>query len=194
MNTKEGVIKFKCHWNRSPLAQDGKINELIEYRKKLFDLKFIGCDKNGVGYGNLSVRHKDNMFYVSGSSTGNIEHFNESHVALVTAFDTIQNRIFCTGKIKASSESLTHAAIYDSLPDIRAVIHIHNKKIWQKYLDHYPTTSKVVTYGTPEMADEIRKNLGTESEIIIMGGHEDGVLAYGKDMETAFIHILNLTT
>lgn len=192
MNTKEGVIKFKCLWDHSPLAKDEKIDELIEFRKKLYDLKFIGCDKNDIGYGNLSVRYKGNMFYVSGSSTGNIELFNESHVALVTAFDIIYNRVFCMGKAKASSESLTHAAIYHSLPDIQAVIHIHDKKIWKKYLDRYPTTSKTVTYGTPEMAGEIRKNLGTENQVIIMGGHEDGILTYGKDMKTAFNHVLKM--
>ena len=89
-----------------------------------------------------------------------------------------------------SSESLTHAAIYDSDSSIRAVIHCHDSALWRALLDRVPTTSKAVAYGTPEMASEIMHLFKTSDvqsrEILVMAGHEGGVLAFGKNLEDAF--------
>ena len=89
-----------------------------------------------------------------------------------------------------SSESLTHAAIYESDPTISAVIHCHDSVSWATLLDRAPTTSKSVAYGTPEMAYEIMR-LFTVSDvrntgIFAMGGHEAGIVTFGKDLEDAF--------
>ena len=53
-----------------------------------------------------------------------------------------------------------------------------------------PTTSKDVEYGTPEMADQIMHLLThtdvASRKIIVMAGHEGGILIFGKDLEEAF--------
>jgi hypothetical protein len=55
----------------------------------------------------------------------------------------------------ASSESLTHAAVYSGDGAAGAVIHCHADALWQRLVGRVPTTSAEVAYGTPEMAGEV---------------------------------------
>jgi L-ribulose-5-phosphate 4-epimerase len=89
-----------------------------------------------------------------------------------------------------SSESLTYAAIYESDATAGAVVHCHCSRLWAAILNEAPTTSKAVEYGTPEMAYEM-KQLFTRTnaqlrKIVVMAGHEGGILTFGKDLEEAF--------
>ena len=186
MSQSEGIIKFKCNWNKTELIDAGCLADLIHYRNLLFTKKLIGCDDDGIGYGNISCRHLGNTFFISGSATGDVKHFSKKHISLVTDFNIGLNNLHCSGPVKASSESLSHAVIYHQKPEVNAVIHIHHKIFWEKYLNKLPTTSPLVEYGTPEMAVEISKLLDKDHGIIIMGGHEDGIICYGTDMHQAF--------
>jgi ribulose-5-phosphate 4-epimerase/fuculose-1-phosphate aldolase len=165
--------------------------ELNAYRRKLLDLHLIGVDPNGIGFGNLSVRDgaTDN-FYITGSSTGGIQELTLEDCAKVVACDFKMNRVRYEGSALPSSESLTHAAIYESDTGTGAVIHCHDSKLWATLLNQAPTTSKAADYGTPEIANEImqlftRINLRSR-KIVVMGGHEGGILTFGRDLEEAF--------
>jgi L-ribulose-5-phosphate 4-epimerase len=165
--------------------------ELNAYRRKLLDLRLIGVDSNGIGFGNLSVRDvaSDN-FYVTGSATGGIQELTLSDCAKVVACDFETNRVRYEGSALPSSESLTHAAIYESDATAGAVIHCHDFKLWAAVLNEAPTTSKTAEYGTPEVANEIMQ-LFTRTDvqsrkIVVMAGHEAGILTFGKDLEQAF--------
>jgi len=108
----------------------------------------------------------------------------------VVAFDFARNWLCYEGAAIPSSESLTHAAIYESDASTSAVIHCHDSVLWRTLLDRAPTTSKAVAYGTPEMAYEIMR-LFTESDlrsrqIFVMAGHEGGIVAFGKNLEETF--------
>lgn len=52
----------------------------------------------------------------------------------------------------------------------------------------YPRTSEQAAYGTPEIAEEtvrlVRDAVAAQG-IFVMAGHEDGVVAYGADIESA---------
>ena len=89
----------------------------------------------------------------------------------------------------ASSESLTHAAVYESDPAARAVIHCHSMKLWSALLDKAPTTPKEVAYGTPEMAQAVRQLFNNTDvkarRIFVMAGHDGGVMTFGKDLREA---------
>jgi L-ribulose-5-phosphate 4-epimerase len=89
-----------------------------------------------------------------------------------------------------SSESLTHAAIYESDPSTSAVIHCHDSGLWATLLNRAPTTSKSVAYGTPEMAYEIVRLFKVTNmrsrKILVMAGHEGGVVNFGKNLQEAF--------
>jgi ribulose-5-phosphate 4-epimerase/fuculose-1-phosphate aldolase len=94
----------------------------------------------------------------------------------------------CKGPIKASSESLTHAAIYRSDKKTNAIIHVHNLNIWTSLIDTVPTTLKHVQYGTPEMAYEIMrlfKETNFREKIIVMAGHKSGIITFGNNLKEA---------
>ncbi len=182
----EGYIKFNLNWKQKSFEfSDQYFLYINSFRQKLFEISLIGAYSNGIGFGNLSIRNKLNSFIISGSATGNFAQLYEEHYALVQEFNIIKNSISCLGLTKASSESLSHAAIYESNVNINAVIHIHHKGMWKKHLNDLPTTSKNAEFGTPEIALEIQKLANKKSGIIIMGGHPEGIISYGKTLNEA---------
>jgi ribulose-5-phosphate 4-epimerase/fuculose-1-phosphate aldolase len=184
-------IKFSCERVAAEITSFAGLAELNTYRRKLLQLGVIGVDPNGIGFGNLSVRDAatDN-FYVTGSATGGIPELTLSDCAKVVACDFEGNRVRYEGSALPSSESLSHAAIYESDATARAVVHCHDSKLWAAVLNEAPTTSKAADYGTAEMANEImqlftRTNVQSR-KIVVMAGHEAGILTFGKDLEEAF--------
>lgn len=185
----EGYIKFNCHWKKETIFQEREVTALNHWRQKLYELNLVGAYDNGIGFGNVSQRYHKNQFIISGSTTGNLAQINVTHYALVQDFDIEKNKVLCAGLTKASSESMSHAVIYQTLPDVQAVFHIHHMKMWKKYLHQLPTTSKSAAYGTPEMAFEIQR-LIKESDVCIpkifmMAGHEEGIIAFGNTLDEA---------
>jgi L-ribulose-5-phosphate 4-epimerase len=173
--------------------------ELNACRRKLLQLRLIGVDANGTGFGNLSVRDgTTNSFYITGSGTGGRSELKLAHYARVAAYDFGRNWLQTEGCTIASSESLTHAAVYESEPKARAIIHGHDLKLWAALLNQVPTTAKTVEYGTPEMAEEVRrlfKMTNVKSrKVLVMAGHEGGVVAFGTDLEEAFAVISALVS
>jgi hypothetical protein len=74
--------------------------------------------------------------------------------------------------------------VYDQSDEIRVVLHVHSAEIWQAAGElSLPVTSTTVEYGTPAMAREVDR-LFHESDvsrqkIFSMGGHADGIVAFG---------------
>jgi ribulose-5-phosphate 4-epimerase/fuculose-1-phosphate aldolase len=185
----EGYIKFNCNWIKAAPCSSLKIEEINSWRDRLYNYGLIGAYANGIGFGNISIRSDNNTFIITGSATGILEKLNENHYVKVNEYDFSQNSLTCMGPIKASSESLTHAVIYESSPETQAVIHIHNLNMWEKYIHKEPTTRSNVSYGTPEMAHEI-KRLFKETDIalkkfIVMAGHEEGIIVFGSSLDEA---------
>jgi L-ribulose-5-phosphate 4-epimerase len=184
-------IKFTCEQAATEITRFGGLAELNGYRRKLLQLRLIGVDANGIGFGNLSIRDgATNNFYITGSATGGISELTLADCARVVAYDFEKNWLRYEGSAIPSSESLTHAAVYESDAKAGSVIHCHDSKLWAALLNQAPTTSKAVDYGTPEMACEVTrlfKVTDVESrKILVMAGHEGGIVAFGKDLEEAF--------
>ena len=185
----EGIIKFNCNWKEEKPLQANELQEINKWRGKLFKVGLIGAYKDGIGFGNISIRAENNSFIITGSGTGHMKNINENHFVTVTDYDLEKNCLTCKGPAIASSESLSHAVIYKCSPETNAVIHVHNLKMWKELLGKVPTTNKVIPYGTPEMANEIKRlfkeSLVNEVKIIVMGGHEEGIISFGKTLEKA---------
>ena len=62
--------------------------------------------------------------------------------------------------------------------------------MWDNYLNDLPTTDKKAEFGTPEIAFEISILANQPSGIIIMGGHPEGIITYGKTLNEAEEFIL----
>ena len=186
MRIEEGYIKFNLNWEEKSFDfRDYDFHEINSCRQKLYEAGLIGAYSDGIGFGNLSVRYNKNQFIISGSATGNFKNLSKDHFSLVTDFNISKNNIQYIGLTKASSESLSHAAIYNSNTEVNAVIHIHHKWMWNTYLNDLPTTNKKAEFGTPEIALELTKLANLPSGIIIMSGHPEGIVSYGKTLNEA---------
>ena len=193
----EGYIKYNINWINEalPIAVP---HQLMHWRDKMHELKQIGhyADIN-IGYGNISVKTAKG-FLISGTQTGDVYPIQPENFTLVTDYDIEANSVTCKGEIKASSESMTHAAVYEADDAINAIIHIHNQKLWERLMDNVPTTKKEVPYGTPEMANEIfrlfKETAVQQEKIIVMAGHDEGIISFGKDLEEAGEILLNFLT
>jgi ribulose-5-phosphate 4-epimerase/fuculose-1-phosphate aldolase len=185
----EGYIKFNCNWIPSNDIPSDKVAELNVWRDILYQKGLIGMYPDGIGFGNISMRCDEKTFLISGTATGGLATLNESHYSMVTGYNLSTNSVICAGPLKASSESLTHALIYECSAATNAVIHIHNFELWNRLLHHVPTSNENVSYGTPEMANEIKRLFGettvSKEKIIVMGGHREGIISFGKDPEEA---------
>ena len=195
MKEKEGVIKYQLDFNEAPPLEEEQVREINAWRRIFYLLGLIGQDParyDGYGFGNVSCRLKGDgkTFVISGTQTAHLPELNSEHYAMVTSCDPLRNHIIAKGPIKPSSEALTHGAIYQFDPSINFVFHVHSPDIWQHAVSlAIPTTAKNVSYGTPEMANEIERLLTSgdirQKRIIVMGGHEDGVITFAENAEQA---------
>jgi L-ribulose-5-phosphate 4-epimerase len=188
----EGYIKFNPQWIKEPIVIKSELlDEINQIRSGLMVKGFLGVLPNGIGFGNISVRDgNSDRFIITGSATGGIQVLEASHLALIESISIKENSLVCRGLTAASSESMSHAIIYKTLPGVNAVIHIHDSKLWEKYFNQLPTTDPSAEYGTPEIAFSIER-LITETKmkqsIMVMGGHEDGLIAFASNLEEALL-------
>ncbi len=192
----EGYIKFESHWQKTGPLQFSEIELLNRWRQPLFDAGLIGYyEKEGVGFGNISVRiSPEGRFIISATQTGHIAEPGAEHYALVEDFDIEQNSVSSRGAHEASSESMTHAAIYSLDSHIGAVVHVHSEMLWTTLMDSMPTAAADVAYGTPAMAREFVRLWNDtdfrETGIAVMAGHEAGLVSIGHDLREAAERIL----
>lgn len=200
----DGVIKY----DRSNFTQSGPI-DLVEYsslerwRKELYAKNLIGeYPEAQVGFGNISEIKDYNpihqtsvpQFIITGTQTGKYADLDGRFYTRVLDYDIDQLKIRMMGPVEASSEALTHAAIYAHNRNIKAIFHIHSAKIWSGMInDKADCTCKSIPYGTVEMARATEQCVGSrDAGSFCMQGHEDGVVAYGRDLKEAGDLILAL--
>jgi L-ribulose-5-phosphate 4-epimerase len=188
-------VKFTCEQSAVEITRFRGLAELNAYRRKLLQLRLIGVHANGIGFGNLSIRDGTaENFYITGSATGGKPELTLADCARVVAYDFEKNWLRYEGSAIPSSESLTHAAVYESDPKAGAVIHCHDSKLWAALLNQAPTSSKADVYGTPEMASEVTRLFNftdvQSRKILVMAGHEGGIVAFGKDLDEAFVALM----
>ncbi len=187
----EGVVKFNCHWSQSGTVISDEQYEIINYwREILFNMDLIGAYENGVCFGNISMRIRGgNQFIITGSATGEIPELEPGHYVKVNSFNIDDNAVQCVGPLKASSESLTHAAIYLADRDVNAIIHVHSIDLWNELIYKVPTTNPAMDYGTVGLAKDIIRLFNDsdvfEKRIIAMAGDRAGILTFGHDMDEA---------
>ena len=198
MTIDEGYIKYVSHWAPGPATHTVAARDLDNWRKPLFDAGLIGQYEDiGIGYGNISVRRgSGNLFLISGTQTGHLSATDERHYSLVTDCDIRNNTVRCSGPIQASSEAMTHAAIYALGDAIGAVVHVHSAELWQRNMGKLPTTDPDVAYGTSDMArelDQLYRMAGfKETGVAVLAGHDEGLISIGTTLEQAATRILRI--
>lgn len=194
MEEREGVIKFSLQHTTlaEPLHSD-VMDDLKIWRDLARRLALLGQDPQryqGLGYGNISARETGAQFLISASQTSGVMDSDDTTFARVLSADIKHNRIVSEGVLPPSSESMTHAAIYQCSDQVNWVVHSHCPEIWTQS-DHLALdyTDASIPYGTPEMAYAVqtlfRKMASPEQGIFVMKGHQDGVVSYGRTAELA---------
>jgi len=187
----EGYIKFRCELTPGPSPEPELLTDLNRSRQRMVALGLIGHDETeNVDYGNISIRGSaPGQILITGTQTGHLPELTPEHYALVTHCDIEGNVVSCAGGVKASSETLTHAAIYALDPAIAAVIHVHHQGHWDRLINHLPTTAANVAYGTPDMAAEFarlyRDTHLPDIRVAVMGGHPGGLISFGESLRAA---------
>ena len=196
---QEGIIKFKIsNWIKIPYLNKRVWGDVELSRKELYKLKLIGYDEiNKVGYGNISKRYSGNEFIITASQTGQILNLGEENFSIIIVADFDNNSVVCYGPAKPSSESVTHAACYYNNPQINAVIHIHSRFLWEKlYNKNYYSTPENAEFGSVELSTsiaEIMKGVSmTEPCLVVMKGHQDGIIVAGKSIEESTKYLLDV--
>ncbi len=200
----EGVVRFEVEHVTRPLEErvvGQAARALAAWREILARLGLLGLDParyGGLGYGNVSVRlgpfgdvpRGRRRFLVTGTQTGGRRDVGLAELCVVEAYDLGRNRVRSVGPVAPSSESLTHGALYDVAPAARAVLHAHAPEVWRAARRlGLPRTDAAARNGTPEMAREVqrlyRETALPSLGLLVMAGHEDGVLAFGASLEEA---------
>lgn len=199
----EGVIKFHAEHQAGPLPRGrhgALLCQLVAWREILGRTGLIGQHSelyDGYGYGNLSARvgppsapRGRRPFLVTGTQTSGKEAVGPGDFCRVDSWDFERNRVVSRGPVMPSSESLTHSAVFDLGSHIRFVFHGHSPVLWRRARTlGLPVSDPRVAYGTVRMAREVvrlyRESTLPESQILAMGGHEDGIVVFGRDAEEA---------
>jgi ribulose-5-phosphate 4-epimerase/fuculose-1-phosphate aldolase len=190
----EGYVKYTAEHTQAAAIAHPLWPVLNEARTQLYDLGLIGMYQNGIGFGNVSVRIRGDEFLISGTATGAKRELSPNEYCLVRNCDIEGNSVQSFGPIQASSESMSHGAIYRACPKAVCVIHIHSKTIFDGMLrGNFLSTPKSAAYGTPEMARAIGNVVGrSDHGRIVLAGHDEGVITWGSSINEALALVLEL--
>lgn len=199
----EGVIRFGADHREAPLdlRRFGELAwRLLAWREILARLGLVGQDAaryGGAAYGNVSCRvgapsspRRERSFLITGTQTSGRACAGPDTLCVVERYDLERNRVASHGPSLPSSESMTHGALYDLGSHVRWVFHAHAPVLWRAARElRLPTTPADVGYGTVAMARAVealwRSGSLAEAQILAMGGHEDGIVVFGRTAEEA---------
>ncbi len=187
----DGVIQYRLDFHPGPLPPEIRPERLFYWFAQCRRQGLIGRDParyDGYAYGNISIRCARG-FVISGTQTGGQNHLQSNDLSWVTAFDVGANSLTATGPARPSSEAMTHGQIYRARTSVNAVIHVHSPRLWRQAAAlGLAVTPPEIGYGTPAMADAVAGRLAASTSttgMLSMGGHEDGILAYAPDIDSA---------
>ena len=191
MSHAEGTIQFAYDLQADPadkLASDD-FATLSAWRWILFELGLLGQSPDrydGYAFGNLSVRpDQEDGFIITASQTSGERELAAQHLVRITHCNLSRFWVEAQGTEPPSSESLTHAMVYQADPRMRCVFHVHSPLIWQsRSVLKLPQTAVDVPYGSSAMVQAVAELMETNQSrplLFATAGHEDGVFACGHN-------------
>jgi ribulose-5-phosphate 4-epimerase/fuculose-1-phosphate aldolase len=194
----EGYVKYTAEHTMGPAVDAPHWAKMNDARSHLYKLGLMGVNSSGIGFGNISIRTQGNEFLITGTATGKLPELTPNEYCLVKSFDLTLNRVVSAGPAQASSESMTHGAVYETCPRANCVIHIHSRAIFDGMIrEGDPSTPASAEFGTPEIAlaiancvEEIKQDEGA----IVLAGHDEGVVVYGPSVERALTIVQDIYT
>lgn len=191
----EGVIRFG--YRLAPLGvpiDAALLRRLNAWRHILRRTDLIGETPErygGNGFGNVSARERPGggAFVITASQTGRLAALEPEQFVRITACDIERFNACAEGALPPSSETLTHAALYQAAPEVQWVLHGHSPDIFRAaHALGLPTTPADVEYGTAQMARAVAEVIPSAAGapfVFVSLGHEDGVFACGAQADGA---------
>ena len=214
---KEGEIQYRLDHRTQPLFTEAAGLTLLELRNRIYQMGYIGPGADGVYAGNLSIRLNPDdklsgsssltagqanrpgvCFLITGNGSGRERQLSYRGLARIDSYDPESFALRSSGEVHPSSESLTHAVLYELSVEIGLIIHLHSLEMWQWMLDSgYPTT--YAPYGSAALVSEIKALYrGFESEQLfhnnafVMEGHREGVFLFERNSGAAMTALTRL--
>lgn len=196
MAETEGTIQFAYDLQPpdAEVADAAALARLGGWRAVFKRLAVLGQDPErygGLGFGNLSCRDaaRPGEFVVTASQTAAAPTLTDDDLVRITHNNPARFWVDAVGRQPPSSETLTHAMIYQADPDIAWVFHLHCPDIWLNSEQlGLPVTDEHVTYGSPAMIDAVARLLNDQRQrplVFATLGHRDGVFACGASADAA---------
>ncbi|WP_114418709.1 class II aldolase/adducin family protein [Marinospirillum perlucidum] len=191
---QEGVIQY--HYELLTPSQEPPahlLEALNHWRRQMIKQGWLGQEPGryqGLGFGNISHRWPAHgqpaAFLISASQTGKLGQLPAEAWPRVLQALTENNQVVAEGWQPPSSESLSHAVIYQAAEEVEAVIHIHSPALWQAAPAlGCPCTDAALSYGTPALARAIAREITQPQGLVALLGHQDGLLSWGRNLEEA---------
>jgi ribulose-5-phosphate 4-epimerase/fuculose-1-phosphate aldolase len=174
---------------------DGHKKAVLDASLWLMEHGFFGS-KRGTG-GNVSVRIDASAMAITPSSV-KYQDLSAEDICIVG----LKDLSVIEGKLAPSVESGMHSAIYRTRPDVHAVAHTHqlygsvfsliNEPIPALFEEVALSLGAVVEvvpyarYGSADLSRNVAGRLSNNANAYIIQNH--GILALGKDLDTALLH------
>ena len=180
---------FDTQWESLEYVRHPDVHRLLHWCNR-FHEEGLAPSYGGHSNGNLSFRvGEGNDFIITPSKKRNLNLLTAEELVRVRRVDVERKLVYATGTGNhiPSSETPVHSAIYEHLPEIKAVFHGHCEPISRhaKSLG-VPETEKEVPYGTHELVETVLRVIEKyypKRRFIEMLNH--GFLALGFTMDDA---------
>jgi ribulose-5-phosphate 4-epimerase/fuculose-1-phosphate aldolase len=205
--SEEGIISYDLQLRPArPLSWE-RLQVLDGWRQILYLLGLIGRDPTrygGFAFGNISRRllsatpaDSRRPFVISGSQTGGLARLSAKHYVTVVHCCPEKALVLAEGQLPPSAEALTHAALYHADDRVRYVMHVHCPELWHRAgALGIAQTDAAAAGGTVALAQAISDLLEEPAVrrqgIFAMGGHEDGLVAFGRSAQEAAFALTGL--
>ena len=166
------------------LALDSEIGFNIDdiispFQKSCRLLKRHGMTPQNAG--NISVRHnKGFIITTSGSNLGSLQR---DEIVYIRKCVIEEGLVEYMGPNLPSSETFMHSMIYQSNPDMNAIVHVHDPGTLNQATMEIEATEKEVPYGTLDLARMACDRFLKADNIIVLTNH--GYVAVGLDLNEA---------
>ncbi|MDP2920588.1 MAG: class II aldolase/adducin family protein [Dehalococcoidia bacterium] len=181
MSTESNALTFSAVFLAKYPPGDARIAQLAAQAKKFHSLGLV----HDLG-GNLSFRTRLG-FIISGTGVS-LDALTQGTVAEVTGvvYGLNKTSVYIKGAVVPSRETILHSQIYEELPEINAIFHLHDKRLMsQAEKLGVPVTANERPAGSSELAQEAINLLKTNKSLRFFVLKGRGVIFMGTSLDEA---------
>lgn len=179
--TEGGSLAFNTVFLAKSVLIDSKITRMSRWGKKFYTMGLVqGME------GNLSYRTQLG-FIISGTGV-ELDKISPETVVEVTGlvYGLNKTSVYVKGTIFPSRETILHSQIYEELPSINAIFHVHDNWVVENARKlHIPVTSVEKEAGSQKLAQEALSLLKFKRDLRYFVLKNHGIIALGTTMDEA---------